>query len=297
MDRKDNIEELFRQKLANHQVSVNPELWSSIASKIPAVNSTVTAVGISMAAKAIIGISVAASLVGIGYLINENYSKPLINSVKTQQKKTTQKQIEKSNDKSLNFHTSGIKKADVISNSSYTNSTMSSVVFNAKNTDITLEKEIIQSDVTHLISTTSNSENSATLAPTNVQSEITNTENLESKINSTLSNSSITNEPIQDIEIPEESSLVITLPNIFTPNGDGKNDILELDASGINDFSLVILNESGTVIYQTQDSNFKWDGSQLNGDPVKAGNFVYFITGKDAEGNLVSKHSRLVIKR
>ena len=95
MDRKDNIEELFRQKLADHQVSVNPELWSSIASKIPAVNSTVTAVGISMAAKAIIGVSVAASLVGIGYLINENYSKPEINSVKTQPKKTTQKQIEK----------------------------------------------------------------------------------------------------------------------------------------------------------------------------------------------------------
>ena len=66
MDGKDTIKELFKQKLADHQVAVNPELWSSIASKIPAVSSSVTTVGMSLVTKAIIGISVAASLVGIG---------------------------------------------------------------------------------------------------------------------------------------------------------------------------------------------------------------------------------------
>lgn len=295
MDGKDTIKELFKQKLADHQVAVNPELWSSIASKIPAVSSSVTTVGMSLVTKAIIGISVAASLVGIGYLVNENYSKPEINSIKTEKKKTTLKQIENLNDESSSsFQSSGPPKADVTSKNTFTNSTISSDILESKNKE--LVAETIEVEETHLNSNNSMPENSTTLAPANIQSEITNTENIESIENSTSNNSSLTIEPIQDIEIPKESSLVLILPNIFTPNGDGKNDFLELDASGIIDFSLVVLNERGTVIYQTQDSNFKWDGTQPNGDPIKEGNFVYFVTGKDSDGNLVSKHSRLVLK-
>ena len=295
MDGKDTIKELFKQKLADHQVAVNPELWSSIASKIPAVSSSVTTVGMSLVTKAIIGISVAASLVGIGYLVNENYSKPEINSIKTEKKNTTLKQIEKLNDESSSsFQSSGPPKADVTSKNMFTNSTISSDILESKNKELVVET--IEAEETHLNSNNSMPENSTTLAPANIQSEITNTENIESIENSTSNNSSLTIEPIQDIEIPKESSLVLILPNIFTPNGDGKNDFLELDASGIIDFSLVVLNEKGTVIFQTQDSNFKWDGTQPNGDPIKEGNFVYFVTGKDSDGNLVSKHSRLVLK-
>jgi gliding motility-associated-like protein len=295
MDGKDTIKELFKQKLADHQVAVNPELWSSIASKIPAVSSSVTTVGMSLVTKAIIGISVAASLVGIGYLVNENYSKPEINSIKTEKIKTTSKQIEKLNDESSSsFQSSGPPKADVTSKNTFTNSTTSSDILESKNKE--LVAETIEVEETHLNSNNSMPENSTTLAPANIQSEITNTENIESIENSTSNNSSLTIEPIQDIEIPKESSLVLILPNVFTPNGDGKNDFLELDASGIIDFSLVVLNERGTVIFQTQDSNFKWDGTQPNGDQIKEGNFVYFVTGKDSDGNLVSKHSRLVLK-
>lgn len=295
MDGKDTIKELFKQKLADHQVAVNPELWSSIASKIPAVSSSVTTVGMSLVTKAIIGISVAASLVGIGYLVNENYSKPEINSIKTEKKNTTLKQIEKLNDESSSsFQSSGPPKADVTSKNTFTNSTISSVILESKNKELVVET--IEAEETHLNSNNSMPKNSTTLAPANIKSEITNTENIESIENSTSNNSSLTIEPIQDIEIPKESSLVLILPNIFTPNGDGKNDFLELDASGIIDFSLVVLNEKGTVIFQTQDSNFKWDGTQPNGDPIKEGNFVYFVIGKDSDGNLVSKHSRLVLK-
>jgi gliding motility-associated-like protein len=295
MDGKDTIKELFKQKLADHQVAVNPELWSSIASKIPAVSSSVTTVGMSLVTKAIIGISVAASLVGIGYLVNENYSKPEINSIKAEKKKTTLKQIEKLNDESSSsFQSSGPPKADVTSKNTFTNSTISSDILESKNKELDVEN--IEAEETHLNSNNSMAENSTILTPAIIQSEITNTENIESIENSTSNNSSLTIEPIQDIEIPKESSLVLILPNIFTPNGDGKNDFLELDARGIIDFSLVVLNERGTVIYQTQDSNFKWDGTQPNGDPIKEGNFVYFVTGKDSDGNLVSKHSRLVLK-
>jgi len=98
------------------------------------------------------------------------------------------------------------------------------------------------------------------------------------------------------LEPTEESSLTLVLPNIFTPNGDGNNDVLTLDASDITDFSIVVLNSSGIVVYQSSDSAFSWNGTLPTGDPVNEGSFIYYVTGKDSAGKLITKHSRLVIK-
>ena len=99
-----------------------------------------------------------------------------------------------------------------------------------------------------------------------------------------------------NVLIPKESSIQFTLPNVFTPNGDGTNDYLETKIEGVTEFSVVVLNENGKVVYQSQDTDFKWDGTLPNGDKVLQGSYVYYITGKDSEGKLVSKHSRLTIK-
>jgi gliding motility-associated-like protein len=61
--------------------------------------------------------------------------------------------------------------------------------------------------------------------------------------------------------IPKESSIQFTLPNVFTPNGDGTNDYLETKIEGVNEFSVVVLNDNGKVVYQSQDTEFKWDGT------------------------------------
>ncbi|MEY3439297.1 MAG: hypothetical protein RL265_1882, partial [Bacteroidota bacterium] len=47
----------------------------------------------------------------------------------------------------------------------------------------------------------------------------------------------------------------------------------------------------------SQDTTISWDGLGLSGDPVLSGNYVYFITARDATGNLVTKHSVLRIER
>jgi flagellar hook assembly protein FlgD len=71
---------------------------------------------------------------------------------------------------------------------------------------------------------------------------------------------------------------------------------LETKIEGVNEFSVVVLNDNGKVVYQSQDTDFKWDGTLPNGDKAPQGTYVYYITGKDLEGRLVSKHSRLTIK-
>lgn len=81
-----------------------------------------------------------------------------------------------------------------------------------------------------------------------------------------------------DIELRGFVSLVICdetrvfLPNAFTPNGDGFNDVLEIrsnfrDQLTINEF--VIFNRQGEVVFMTDDPNEGWDGTFMNsGGPV-----------------------------
>lgn len=296
MDRKDTIEELFKQKLADHQVSVNPELWTSIASKIPLTTSTVTSTGISLLAKAIIGISTAASVVGLGYLIAVQNTATEKDTIKIQEKTTVKYQPEKTNSNSSNdqssvpFNNEAVKKESI----SIVSNTPS--VFDSQNLILITETENNQTEDIGLKTNNTQEIKSSGILSTNALTPTQSSENLESSIIGTQNISTKSNDKLTDTETTKESQLTLVLPNIFTPNGDGNNDVLTLDASAISEFSIVVLNSAGIVVYQSSDSSFSWNGTLPTGDPVDEGNYIYYITGKDTEGKLVSKHSRLVVK-
>ena len=76
----------------------------------------------------------------------------------------------------------------------------------------------------------------------------------------------------------------VSIPNAFTPNHDGHNDIFYIlgsrEISVIKDFS--IFNRWGQKIFQVlnaapNDPGFGWDGS-LNGQDAEPGTYVYFAT-------------------
>jgi len=66
----------------------------------------------------------------------------------------------------------------------------------------------------------------------------------------------IETEPIQPI-----SAVEIILPNTFTPNGDGVNEVLKLDLPldkiKEGSFSCVVINHFGKKVFQTTDSPIK----------------------------------------
>lgn len=77
------------------------------------------------------------------------------------------------------------------------------------------------------------------------------------------------------IEVLEESVFII--PNIFTPNGDGKNDIFMLKSTGVRTVSGTIFNRWGKKIYEWNgDSNSGWDGS-INGGTAQDGTYYYIL--------------------
>lgn len=86
------------------------------------------------------------------------------------------------------------------------------------------------------------------------------------------------------------------MPNAFTPNNDGINDIfrIPLDVSLLlNEFS--IYNRWGNKIFTTSNLNKGWDGTK-NGAKLDAGVYIYAIKGVTDKGPVFLRGSVLLIR-
>jgi gliding motility-associated-like protein len=58
--------------------------------------------------------------------------------------------------------------------------------------------------------------------------------------------------------------IIIYVPNSFTPNGDGTNDIfLPIITSGLDEkkYTMYIFNRWGDIVFESHNPNEGWDGS------------------------------------
>lgn len=77
----------------------------------------------------------------------------------------------------------------------------------------------------------------------------------------------------------------ITIPNVFTPNGDGVNDIFSLNPINIGDISMTIFDRWGLKMYDTSSTgSLTWDGKTKAGVPVADGTYFYIINAKGLDG-------------
>lgn len=97
----------------------------------------------------------------------------------------------------------------------------------------------------------------------------------------------------QTVDVPELATPVdIIMPNVFTPNGDGKNDRLipgvrsvtapadaPLSPHAFQRLSLTIFNRWGTLVYEADGPGTGWDG-QVGGEPASEGTY-YCIVNAD----------------
>lgn len=72
---------------------------------------------------------------------------------------------------------------------------------------------------------------------------------------------------------------ILTIPNTFTPNGDGINDIW--DIQGLDETALIkIFNRYGTMLYQSKGYVIPWSGT-YKGKRLPTGTYYYIITTKN----------------
>lgn len=83
------------------------------------------------------------------------------------------------------------------------------------------------------------------------------------------------------VKIIAVDKTAIYVPNAFTPNGDGKNDLLKVIGYGkVVLKSFIIYNRWGQVVFSTTNMNKGWDGT-LNGRPLDSGVYVWFVKAVD----------------
>ena len=85
------------------------------------------------------------------------------------------------------------------------------------------------------------------------------------------------------VELPSK----LETPNIFTPNGDGSNDIFLLKTANLGEINVIIFDRWGNKVYEVNSStgNIAWEGKNLQGKECSTGVYFYVITasGNDAK--------------
>ena len=95
----------------------------------------------------------------------------------------------------------------------------------------------------------------------------------------TNTNGCIDNATFSGTALDFEDYFDIFIPNVFTPNGDGENDIFAVEVSGkLNECSdLKIYNRWGQIIFISTGGNTKWDGYTNVGLAVPEGTYFFVV--------------------
>jgi len=80
---------------------------------------------------------------------------------------------------------------------------------------------------------------------------------------------------------PLDGKIDELIPNVFTPNGDAKNDFFKVNATNINScfdkFKIAVYNRWGELVFESDDFAFKWDGRNKKGKQLPDGVYFYMM--------------------
>lgn len=275
MSEKDTIKELFSDKLSSLESQVRPEMWGNISSQIGAVSATS---GLSVFTKVALGITAAASVAVVGYFMYNGEEQPQSTPAKTEENsaKKQGKEVQ---------HTTEV-------------TPVSTEKVASVNEDLNDQTAIL--DEFMLSFDPEKAQYSIGPETPTISTVTTETTYIDEEVHAVEQGVIGQEESIVD-PIRTSSAVEIILPNTFTPNGDGINEVLKLDLPldkiKEGSFSCVVIDRFGKTVFQTADINFQWDGLSMNGEPVSVGDYVYYVTAEDQSGLIISKYSMLHIVR
>jgi gliding motility-associated-like protein len=76
----------------------------------------------------------------------------------------------------------------------------------------------------------------------------------------------------------------IKVPNVFTPNGDGSNDVFLISSQGITQMDVKIYDRWGVQLADLSDPAQNWDGRTKTGTVVVNGTYYYVLSAKGQDG-------------
>lgn len=103
------------------------------------------------------------------------------------------------------------------------------------------------------------------------------------KINDTINNPyKVAYYNIDNVSMVECEQPIVIIPNVFSPNGDGINDIFYI--TNIPALSqLQILNRWGNIVYQSTSYQNDWKGTNTSGQTISDGTYFYILQTPDGK--------------
>lgn len=100
---------------------------------------------------------------------------------------------------------------------------------------------------------------------------------------------------VVNVEIPSK----LETPNVFTPNGDGSNDVFFLKVANLTEINAFIFDRWGNKVYETTSTtgNIAWDGKNLSNKECPSGTYFYIIKANGKDGKAYEQRGNVSLFR
>lgn len=308
MTNNSNIEEQFKSAFEHFEADVNPQLWTNIEQSLPSVSAPAAdassfakgAVGSSKLTLLTIGVAatVITVIIAVSYMVVNSTKQETAVNTSVSAEKTIVAPVSASNGNIVNREVSAplikavknVSVASIIQNQKAIISASSSDKPSiASNNNVSAnEPTTITNDETASTATSKDNKNtdpvisisSADEKHENISSPAVDTENL----NTSKSNSN-------------ESFDWGVIPNAFSPNADGKNDVFKITNPNIETIRVTIMDRNGKQVHEWSGINGFWDGKDINGNDLPKGVYYYFIFATSIEGEALKTKGTITLLR
>ena len=308
---KDQIKDLFSEKLGNYEAKVNPDLWANVASQV-GTSATGAAGGMSLLTKAIIGISGAAVLTTGVILWKGSDEEP------TSSKEPTKKEIPAVSENEQTKDIVEVENTDPVVSSVENenaptfieNSAVPSVEnqsgtdTNPNGGDKTSENNSTTPNSTDVDLKPEVEDPKEKLDDDKAIATIKEAQKKDSVVLANAHNVATEDEPLKDIpsnqEVAEvEEVIALEIPDVFTPDGNGINDDYYLInvQTEFKQFEFVIYDKTGKMVMLANEPDFKWTGiDPTTGTTVPKGRYAYVLVAQTEKGKSIKKTGVITVQ-
>jgi gliding motility-associated-like protein len=96
--------------------------------------------------------------------------------------------------------------------------------------------------------------------------------------------------------IKAEIERIMDVPNAFSPNGDGNNDILFVRGAAILTMNFKVYNRWGQKVFESGSLEYGWDGN-FNGQPAPTEGYAYLLEVTFTDGVTGQKKGNVTLLR
>lgn len=93
-----------------------------------------------------------------------------------------------------------------------------------------------------------------------------------------------------------EPGMQIFVPDLFSPNSDGSNDILFVNTIGVQSINFRVFDRTGKLVFLTEDMSVGWDG-RFEGHDLNIDTYVYVLEAMTTDGERVTRKGTVQLVR